>query len=111
MNPFRFWRGRVERFGVFCWSRKPLKVKALSTLLYYSGLSCRVVARVLRGLAKFSHESVRLWFRRLREAFPRPIQKRRSLVAVDIKAKEVPACGVSWTRNIMQAEAFLRKIL
>lgn len=114
---------RVERSGVFRWNRKPLKVKTLSTLLYYSGLSYRVVARVLRGLARFSHESVRLWFRRLRKAFPRPERKCRSLVAVDetklklcgehlyvwaaidIKTKEVLACRVSWTRNIMQAEA------
>jgi len=44
--------GRVERSGVFRWNRKPLKVKALSTLLYYFGLSCRVVARVLRGFTK-----------------------------------------------------------
>lgn len=97
-------------------------------MLYYSGLSCRVVARVLRGLARFSHESVRIWFRRLREAFLRPERKRRSLVAVDetklklcgehlyvgaaidVKTKEILACRVSWTRNIMQAEAFLRKV-
>jgi len=120
---------RVERSGVFCWNRKPLKVKALSTLLYYSGLSYRVVAGVLRGFARFSHESVLLWFRRLRKAFPKPKRKCRSLVAVDetklklrgehlfvwaaidTKTKEVLACRVSWTRNIMQAEAFLRKVL
>jgi len=82
----------------------------------------------LRGLARFSHESVRIWFRRLREAFLRPERKRRSLVAVDetklklcgehlyvwaaidVKTKEILACRVSWTRNIMQAEAFLRKV-
>ena len=83
MNPFWFLVGRVEGSGVFRWNGKPLKVEALSTLLYCSGLSGRVVARVLRGLARFSHESVRVWFRRLREAFPRPKRKRRSLVAVD----------------------------
>jgi len=44
--------GRVGRSGVFRWNRKSLKVKALSTLLYYSGLSYRVVARVLRGLSE-----------------------------------------------------------
>ena len=31
--------------------------------------------------------------------------------AIDVKTKEVLACRVSWTRNIMQAEAFLRKVL
>jgi len=120
---------RVERLGVFCWNRRPLKVKVLSTLLYYSGLSYRVVARVLRGLAVFSHEAVRLWFHRLKEAFPEPKRRRRRVVAVDetklklkgeqlyvwaaidVKTREVLACRVSWTRSIMQAEVFLRKAL
>jgi len=100
------------------------RVEALSASLCCSGLSGRVVAGVLRGFARFSYESVRLRFRRLRKAFPRPIRKRRSLVvdetklklreehlsvwaAVDVKTKEVLACRVSWTRNMMQAEAFL----
>ena len=95
----------------------------------FSVLVGRVVAGVLRGLARFSHESVRLWFRRLRKTFPKPKRKRRSLVAVDetklklrgehlfvwaaidVETKEVLACRVSWTRNIMQAEAFPRKVL
>jgi len=120
---------RVERSGVFCWNRKPLKAKVLSTVLYYSGLSYRAVARVSRGLAEFTHESVRLWFRKLKEAFPKPKRIRRKVIAidetklklngeqlyvwaeVDVKTKEVLACRVSWTRNIMVAEAFLRKVL
>lgn len=119
----------VERSGVFCWNRKPLKVKVLSTVLYYSGLSYRVTAHVLRGLACFSHESVRLWFRRLKTAFPKPERRRRRVVAVDetklklggkqlfvwaavdVKTREVLACRISWQRNIMQAEAFLRRVL
>ena len=31
--------------------------------------------------------------------------------AIDVETKEVLTCRVSWTRNIMQAEAFLRKVL
>jgi len=31
--------------------------------------------------------------------------------AIDVKTREVLACRVSWTRSIMQAEAFLRKTL
>ncbi|MGF3522784.1 MAG: DDE-type integrase/transposase/recombinase [Candidatus Bathyarchaeia archaeon] len=31
--------------------------------------------------------------------------------AVDVKTKEVLACRISWQRNIMQAEAFLRRVL
>jgi hypothetical protein len=48
--------GRVEKAGVFCWNRKLLKAKVLSTVMYYSGLSYRVVARVLRGTA-LSHRA------------------------------------------------------
>ncbi|MEM2913674.1 MAG: DDE-type integrase/transposase/recombinase [Candidatus Bathyarchaeia archaeon] len=120
---------RVERSGVFCWNRKPLKVKVLSTVLFYSVLSCRVVARVLRGSTRFAHESVRLWFRRMKDAFPKPKQTRRRVIAVeetklklcgeqfyvwaavDAKTKEVSACRVSWVRNMLHAEAILRKIL
>jgi len=129
LKPFSVLVDRVEKAGVFCWNRKPLKVKVLSTVLYYSGLSYRVVARVLRDSARFAHESVRLWFRRLKDAFPKPEQRHRRSVAVDetklkicgeqfyvwaaidVKSKEVLACRVSWTRSIMQAEAFLRKVL
>jgi len=119
----------VERSRVFRWNKKPLKVKVLSTVLYYSGLSYRVVAKVLRGYARSSHESVRLWFRRLKKAFPKPARRRRSLVAVDetklklngeqvyvwagvdVKTKEVLACRVSWSRSILDAEWFLKKLL
>jgi len=129
VEPFSVLVDRVEKARVFCWNRKPLKVKVLSTVLYYSGLSYRVVARVLRDSAKFAHESVRLWFRRLKDAFQKPEQRRRRVVAVDetklkvggeqlfvraavdVKTKEVLACRVSWARNIMDAEALLRKVL
>jgi len=120
---------RVEKAGVFCWNRKPLKIKVLSTVLYYSGLSYRVVARVLRDSAKFAHESARKWFRKLKDAFTKPKRLRRRVVAVDetklklcgeqffiwaavdVKTKEVLACRVSWVRNMLHAEAFLRKVV
>jgi transposase-like protein len=70
-----------------------------------------------------------LWFRRLKEALPKLERKYRKCVAVDetklklngrqlfvwaavdVKTKEVLACRISWQRNIMQAEAFLRRVL
>jgi putative transposase len=129
VEPFSVLVDRVRRRGVFCWNRRPLRVKVLSTLLYYSGLASRVVARVLRGEARFSHEAVRLWFHRLKEAFPSPERRRRRVIAVDetklklrgeqiyvwaavdVRTKEVLACRVSWTRSILDAEAFLKKTL
>jgi len=129
VEPFSVLVDGVGKAGVFRWNRKPLEVKVLSTVLYYSGLSYRVVARVLRDSARFTHESARKWFRRLKDAFPRPKRLRRRVVAVDetklklcgeqffvwaavdVKTKEVLACRVSWVRNMLHAEAFLRKVL
>ena len=83
----------------------------------------------MRGLARFTHESVRLWFRRLRDAFPKPEEKRRRTIAVeesklklngeqfyawaavDLKTGEVLACRVFWVRSMLHAESFLRKVL
>jgi len=129
VEPFSVLEGMVEGSGVYCWNRKPLRAKALSTVLYDSGLSYSVVAEGLRGLAEFTYGSVRLWFRRLKEALPKPKRIRMKVVAidetkpklngeqlyvwpaVDVKTREVLARRVSWTRNIMVAEAFLRKVL
>ena len=120
---------RVERLQPFRWHRRPLKVKLLSTLLYHCGLSYRVVAYALRGESRFSHESVRLWSKRLGEAFPKPEARRRRLLAldetklklagqqfylwacIDVHAKEVLALRVSWARSNLDAELFLRRVL
>jgi len=80
---FRFWWIGLGDPESSVGAGSPSRLRPYPPLLYCSGLSGRVVAGVLRGLARFSRESVRLWFRRLREAFPRPERKRRSLVAVD----------------------------
>jgi len=48
VEPFSVLVDRVERFGVFHWNRTLLKVKVLSTVLYCSGLSYRVVAQGIR---------------------------------------------------------------
>jgi len=74
---------RVEKARVFHWNRKPLKVKVLSTVLHYSGLSYRVVAKDLSALVRFSYGFVPLWFRRMREALKKPKRMRRRVAAVD----------------------------
>ena len=120
---------RVERLHVYKWNRKPAKVKVLSTLLYYFGLSYRVVALALRGESRFSYESVRLWYRRLQVALPKPTPKRRSILAIDetklklagdqlylwaaidVYDKEVLAVRISWQRNSIDAELFLQDVL
>jgi hypothetical protein len=49
LNLFAVFVDRVEKSRVFRWNRRPLQLKALSAVLYYSDLSCKVVARVLKA--------------------------------------------------------------
>jgi hypothetical protein len=55
VEPFSVLVDGVEGSGVYCWNCGSLMVKVLSTVLYYSGLSYRVVAKVLRDSAKFTY--------------------------------------------------------
>lgn len=127
--PLRVLVCRAEAMEVFRWNRRPLRVKVLSSLLYHAGLSYRVTACVLRGRRGFSHEAVRLWHRRLRMVFPKPRPRCRRLLAVDetklklkgcqfylwacidVSLKEILALRVSWTRNTLHAERFLKEAL
>jgi len=54
-------------------------VKVLAALLYFPGLSYRRVGSLLG----FSYESVRLWYRALKDALPKPERRYRRYVAVD----------------------------
>jgi len=84
----------------------------------------------LRDLANFNHEAVRLWFRKLKDEFPKPERRCRKIIAVDetklklsgkqifvwavsleAKKREVLACRISCQRNIVKMEAFLRRVL
>jgi transposase-like protein len=59
-----------------------LKVKVLSTVLYYYRLSYRVTVHILKCFADFIHEALCLWFKRLKTVFPKTERKRRKSVAV-----------------------------
>jgi hypothetical protein len=59
---------RVQALGVFRRNKKPLRVKVLSTLFYYAGLSYRVTAGFMGFEAEFNYEAVRQWRNRLEEA-------------------------------------------
>lgn len=120
---------RVEALGVFKRNRKPLRVKVLSTLFYYAGLSYRVTAGFMGFEAEFSYEAVRQWRNRLEEAIPKPQPKYRPVVAVDetklkrngeqlyiwaaidVEAKEILAFRASWTRSNLDALLFLQDVL
>ena len=103
-----------------------MKVRAV--LLYMAGLSYRDIAYVLR-VVPCSHEAVRLWVKKLELLTVKVEAKPRRMVAadetkvkvngewcyvwaaVDVDTRELLATWVSWQRNIMHAQAFLRKAL
>jgi len=94
--------------------------------LYHAGLSLRKARDLLRSLGyAVSHESIRRWYlrlgafmaaigRRAREAFW-PMKKVRGgqayvWAARDLASREVLAVDVSWSRSILAAELFLRRV-
>jgi putative transposase len=114
--------------GLFKRNRFSLHVKVRAVLLYMAGLSYREITYVLR-LVPCSYEAVRLWVKRLEQITINVEARPRRMVAVDetkIKAdgewcyvwaaidvdtRELLAIWVSWQRNILHAEAFLRRAL
>jgi len=114
--------------GLFRINRFSLQLKVRAILLYMAGLSYRDITYVLR-VVPCSHEAVRLWVKKLEQVTVNVEAKHRRMVAVDetkIKAdgewcyvwaaidvdtRELLAIRVSWQRNILHAEAFLRRVL
>ncbi|MGC8850398.1 MAG: hypothetical protein ACP5QI_08005 [Candidatus Bathyarchaeia archaeon] len=121
---------RVQGLEVFKRNKKPLRVKVLSTLLYYAGLSYRATAGfwVWRP-SSVIYGAVRQWRDRLVEAIPKPQPRCRPVAAVDetklkrsgeqlyvwaaidVWAREILALRVSWARSGLDALLFLRDAL
>jgi len=113
----------LQNGGLFRRNRFLLLVKVRATLLYMAGLSYRDITYVLR-FVPCSHEAVRLWVKKLErvtvnvEAEPRRMvavdetkadgEWRIVWAAIDVDTREPLAVWVSWQRNMMHAEAFLR---
>ena len=112
--------------GLFKRNRFSLHLKVRAILLYMAGLSYRDMTYVLR-IIPCSHEAVRLWVRKLEQI---TINVEASLgvwwlltkikadgewcyvwAAIDVDTRELLAVWVSWQRNILNAEAFLRRVL
>jgi len=128
-NGFEVLVERVQALRVFERNRKPVRLKVLSTLLYYAGLSYRTVAGFASVETPVSYEAVRQWRKRLREAIPKPRLKRRRIVAVDetklklngeqfylwaavdVDTHEVLGFKASWQRNSIDALLFMREVL
>ena len=114
--------------GLFRINRFSLRLKVRAALLYMAGLSYRDITYVLR-VVPCSREAVRLWVEKLERVAVNVEAKHRRAVAVDeakvkangercyvwaavdVDTRELLAVWVSRRRNILHAEAFLRKVL
>jgi transposase-like protein len=101
--------------------------KLLAALLYHLGLSYRRVSTAMEDA--FSHESVRLWYRKIGKNLPHPDRIQRHLIAVDetklkiagrqvfiwsaidVQRYEVLALKASATRGELDAILFVKEAL
>jgi putative transposase len=101
--------------------------KLLAALLYHLGLSYRRVSTAMEDA--FSHESVRLWYRKIGSNLPHPDRIERHIVAVDetklkiegkqvfvwsaidVERYEVLAVKASGGRTELEAIFFLKDVL
>ncbi len=71
----------IKATKVFRRNKKDVELKILAALLYFFGLSLRKTSQFLSLFDKISHESVRLYFHRLKKVIDRPTKKERRLIA------------------------------
>jgi putative transposase len=83
--PFEIMAARISE--IFKKNRISPDVKLLAALLYHLGLSYRRVSLAMGLLFIFSHESVRLWYRKIGSILPVPEKICRRVIAVDETAK------------------------
>jgi len=78
----------IKATKVFRRNKKDVKIKILAALLYFFGLSLRKTSQFLSLFDKISHESVRIYYHRLKRIIKHPRKKPRRLIAIDeIKIK------------------------
>ncbi len=60
-----------------------MELKILSVLLYFYGLSLRKASKIISLFQQISHESVRIYYHRIKRVLKSPEKKERRLIAVD----------------------------
>ena len=73
----------VKAAKVFRRNKKNVEFKILAALLYFFGLSLRKTSKYLSLLEEISHESVRIYYHRLKKVLKKPRKRERRLVAID----------------------------
>ena len=73
----------VKSTKVFRRNKKDVELKILAALLYFFGLSLRKTSDFLSLFKEMSHESVRIYYHRLKKVLKQPRKKSRRLIAID----------------------------
>ena len=74
---------RIKEKELFKRNRKSIEVKILAGLLYYLGLSLRKTSLFLSQFESISHESVRVYYHKIKEVLNEPKKTVRNLIAID----------------------------
>jgi len=119
----------VKATNVFRRNKKNVELKILAALLYFFGLSLRKTSDYLSLFEEISHESVRIYYHRLKKVLKLPRKKPRRLIAidetklklennqifvwtaVDVDTDECLAIWASEGRSSFHAYVFLREVL
>jgi len=119
----------IKATKVFRRNKKDVKIKILAALLYFFGLSLRKTSQFLSLFDKISHESVRIYYHRLKRIIDQPTKKKRRLIAIDetkiklekkqifvwaaidVDSKECLFVWASERRSSFHAYVFLKEIL
>ena len=73
----------AKSIGLFKRDKKSLEIKIIAGLLYFLGLSLRKTSQFLSIFEEISHESVRIYYHKLKVLLNEPVKKERWLIAVD----------------------------
>ncbi|XRO74786.1 IS6 family transposase [Methanocaldococcus sp. 28A] len=110
-------------------NKKSIEIKILAGILYYLGLSLRKVSLFLSQFESISHESVRIYYHKIKDILNEPERKTRNLIAIDetklklgnetiyvwsaidVESKECLGIYVSKTRFYLDTMLFVRRIL
>ncbi|XRP96896.1 IS6 family transposase [Methanocaldococcus sp. 16A] len=110
-------------------NKKSIEIKILAGILYYLGLSLRKVSLFLSQFESISHESVRIYYHKIKKILNEPERKTRNLIAIDetklklgnetiyvwsaidVDSKECLGIYVSKTRCYLNTILFVKNIL
>ena len=119
----------IKAKKVFRRNKKRVELKILSALLYFYGLSLRKASKIISLFQQMSHESIRIYYHRIKKILKPPRKKKRRLIAIDetkikLENKQIfiwsavdvdtKECLLIWAtdgRSSFHAYVFLKEVL